>query len=118
PVDVHQDVGIEVNWVDKTMIREALGQGRDGLADLLDPFAEVLAAVPGDEDGRHLRPVGADEQAEFLFEATAHRRIRGLRRHLEAQRVDNRITRDQDALRRYRLAQEGGASRFGWREVE
>ena len=53
----------EVNRVDETVVREALGQGRDGLADLLDALAKVLAAVPGDEDRCHSRPVSAQKQA-------------------------------------------------------
>ncbi len=60
PVDVLQHVRIEVHRIDEAMIREALGQRRDRLADLFDALAEILAAVAGDEHDRHLRPVGAE----------------------------------------------------------
>ena len=47
------DVGVEVDRIDEAMVREALGEGGDGLADLVDAIAEVLAAVAGDENEGH-----------------------------------------------------------------
>src|SRR5207302_10955395 len=63
PVDVQHYVGIEVNRVNETIVREALGQGRDGLAELLNALAKVLAAMPSDKDRTHLRPVSPYKQA-------------------------------------------------------
>jgi len=71
PLDVHQHVRVEVNRVDETVVREALCQRRDRLADLLYALPEVLAAVPGDEHHRQLCPVSAQEETQLLVNMRA-----------------------------------------------
>jgi hypothetical protein len=56
-IDVALDVRVEVHGVHEAVVWIAAGEGGDGLADLPDALAEVLAAVSGHENEGHVRPV-------------------------------------------------------------
>jgi len=112
-VDRLPDVGVEVHRVEEGGLREAPRQLRDRLAYGFESGAEVLAAVAGDQN-----QAWAVSGRQGLGEAGDGRRVLLDDVPREEERVDDRVARDEDALRRDPLLEQVLPVQFRGREVQ
>jgi hypothetical protein len=107
------DVGVQVDGIDDFEVA-ALAQSRQGAADALEPGAEVLAPVPGDQN----QPAaGIEEREQGLHGAPRLGVVVEPPGGVE-EGVDHRVSGDDDALIGGALAPQVGARRLRRREVE
>ena len=110
-------VRVQVHRVDEPMLGEAARQRGDGLADLLEPFAEVLPAMSGDEDEREPCPIRAQQPIQVRVDARCDPGV-ALQGDFHQQSIDDGVSSHGDGVVRDAFAQESRARRLGGREMQ